>query len=157
MSRNGHDGSADELKREADAHRKAIKQTASELQERIREKKEQVEEAIDRTREKMSGVDDFITRHHLALLGGAVGVGLLLGARGGGSRTGIGELPDGGRYVLVEKRQSHSILKSLFGALVALGARQGMTWLTSKLEASDEYEERPFLSRTRTAGLRDDR
>lgn len=157
MGRNGHDQTADELKREADEHRRAIKQTAAELQDRLREKKEQVEHAIDRTRDKMSSVDDFIRRHRMALLGGVLGAGFILGVRRkkhGAAQAAAAK--NGARYVLVEQKRGPSILRSLLGGLTALAARQGVAWLGDRLQGAEEYEERPLLTPKRPRDVTSD-
>lgn len=143
MGTNGHDGNGvDDLKRELEERRAAVRKTAQALEERLREKTHQVTEVIDRTREKLSGVDDFIHRHRYALMGGAVGLGAVMGLRRRARHARRAPNLDGAvRFVVEKPRQS--VLKSLFGALAALAAKEGIAYITERLEAMDNGHDHP--------------
>ncbi|HTE54325.1 MAG TPA: hypothetical protein VK698_25895 [Kofleriaceae bacterium] len=148
MGTNGHRrDSQTQLRREAAARRAALKQTASLLEDRLRERTDQIGEAFDRTRNQVEVLDDLIHRHRYLFIGGAIGVGfaLTLGRRAksppalppAGEGNG-----DGVRYVVVEPQdQRPGLLRSLAGGIAALALRQGATWLAHRVASSQEPDD----------------
>ena len=154
--RNGHDKPADLLRREAAERRAAVRRTAAALEGRLRERSHQVSEAVDqaretveqardtvvRTRGKLHGVDTFVHRYRYPLIGGALGLGVVLGVRRGRRvRREMTSVEEAVRVVL--ERQKPSIFRSLLGAAAALAMRRGIELLSHRLmddEPHPSYE-----------------
>ena len=147
MGRNGRErDTRDELRREAADRLAAVKRTAAALEDRLRERSEQVGEVIDRTRDQLHGVDDLVHKYRYLFIGGALGVGFAIARRG--RRRTVDALEDGGderiRYVMVD-RPRQGVVRSLLGGLAALALRQGASWLTHQLTPDDEEREQHGL------------
>lgn len=142
MGSNGHHReNPRQLRREAEERRRAIKETAAQLESRLRERTEQIGEAIDRTRNQLEVVDDLVHRYRYLFIGGAVGIGFAL-TRGRRPKPPQLPPPDHGiRYVVVDKpHQPKGLVRSLAGGLAALALRHGVAWLTQRLTPPDEDE-----------------
>lgn len=151
---NGQDKSADSLRREAAERRAAVRRTAAVLEDRLRERGQQVGEAVDQAREtveqardtvaqargKLHGVDTFVHRFRYPLIGGAVGLGLLVGVRKNRRPREVDSVEEAVRVVLA--RQKPTFFRSLLGAVAALAMRRGMEMLSHKLmnDQRDPYE-----------------
>jgi GNAT superfamily N-acetyltransferase len=147
MGTNGHHrDSPGQLRREAEQRRAAIKETAHQLENRLRERTGQIGEAIDRTRNQLGVLDELIHRYRYWFIGGALGIGFALTR---GRRAKPPELPpaqsDGVRYVVVDKpHQPKGLLRSLAGGIAALALRHGVNVLTQRLTEAQEQEDVPF-------------
>jgi ElaB/YqjD/DUF883 family membrane-anchored ribosome-binding protein len=142
MGRNGQEReSQHELRREAAERRASIKRTAAALEERLRERTDQIAEAFDRTRDQLEGADRLVHKYRYAFLGAAVGLGFALSRRrraGGGAAAAASPGGTNGiRYVLVE-RGKPGLLRSLAGGVAALALRQGAEWLLGRMDSSDD-------------------
>jgi len=162
--RNGNgNGSGRALERRVEAQREVVRRTASELEDRLRDKSHEVREVIDSAREKVQEVRDkmhvvgdrmhdvtaFVQRHRYAVLGGALVAGAVLGLRGGGAKRARRARARGGqevRYIMAEQPKKASLLGSLLGAGEAFAAKQGISYLTKRMqgggEAADDHHER---------------
>lgn len=156
-TRNGHEKSADLLREEAAERRAAVRRTAAALEDRLRERTDQVGDAVDQAREtveharetvasargKLHVVDEFVHRYRYPLLGGAVGIGLLFGVRRARRPREVDSVEEAVRVVL--ERQKPTVFRSLLGAVAALAMRRGFEMLSQRLteEPRDPYE--PFL------------
>jgi len=153
--RNGHQKSAENLRREAAERRAAVRRTAAALEDRLRHRGHQVSEAVDHAREtveharetveqargKLHGVDTFVHRYRYPILGGAVGLGVVLGVRRSRRRThDATSVEEAVRVVLERKRPS--LFRSLLGAAAALAVRHGMEYVSRRLayEPHESYE-----------------
>lgn len=144
--RNGHDKPATLLRREAAERRAAVRRTAAALEDRLRHRGHQVSEAVEharetveRTRGKLQGVDTFVHRYRYPLIGGAIGAGVLLGARRARRpRDASGNVEEAVRLVLA--RQKPSMFRSLLGAVAALALRRGLAVLSHQLMDDDPHE-----------------
>ena len=136
------DEEVDELRREAAARREAVKRTAAALEDRLRERSEQVGEVFDRTRDRLHQVDHAVTKYRYLFVGGAVGVGFALARRRKVAANGH----DGHvRYVMVERQGGRpGLLRSLAGGLAALAMRQGMEWVTRQMHGERDDDD-PML------------
>lgn len=146
MGTNGHRReSPRKLRRESEERRRAIKATAAQLENRLRERTEQIGEAIDRTRNQLEVVDDLVHRYRYLFIGGALGIGFAL-ARRGRSKPPQLPPPDGEvRYVVVDRpHQPKGLARSLAGGLAALALRHGAAWLTHRLTPAQEGDEEPY-------------
>jgi hypothetical protein len=146
MGTNGHHReSPRQLRREAEERRRAIKETAAQLENRLRERTGQIGEAIDRTRNQLEVVDDLVHRYRYLFIGGALGIGFALTRT---RRPKPPQLPppdDGIRYVVVDKpHQPKGLVRSLAGGLAALALRHGVAWLTQRLTPPQEQDEAPY-------------
>jgi hypothetical protein len=144
MARNGRERQREDLRREAADRLAAVKRTAAAIEDRLRERSEQVGEAIDRTRDQLHSVDQFVHRYRYVFIGGALGLGLVLGRRGT-RRSKLGaKNGEGVRYVLVQQPQ-RGVVRSVLGGVTALALRKGASWLVDLLERPDEEEKEPLL------------
>ena len=150
MARNGRERQPDDLRREAADRLAAVKRTAAALEDRLRERTDQLGDAFDRTRDQLQHVDAFVHRHRYWFIGGAIGMGIALSRRGGDRVNVTTGGCDGVRYVLVERARP-GVVRSLVGGVAALALRQGVSWLGSRLDASHE-EEDPLLLPPRRHG-----
>ena len=136
-----HRESPRKLRRESEERRRAIKETAAQLESRLRERTGQIGEAIDRTRNQLEVVDDLVHRYRYLFIGGALGIGFALTR---GRRPKPPQLPaaeEGVRYVVVDKPdQPKGLMRSLAGGLAALALRHGVAWLTHRLTPQQEHE-----------------
>jgi hypothetical protein len=144
MARNGREREPDDLRREAAERLAAVKRTAAALEDRLRERTDQLGDAFDRTRDQLHQADGFVHRHRYWFIGGAVGVGLALARRGGNRLNVNASGGDGVRYILVERSPRPGVVRSLLGGVAALALRQGVSWLGSQLDGSREEGE-PLL------------
>jgi ElaB/YqjD/DUF883 family membrane-anchored ribosome-binding protein len=146
MARNGRERQTrEDLRREAANRLAAVKRTAAALEDRLRERSEQVSEAVDRTRDRLHRFDDVVHRHRYAFIGGALGLGLVLGRRRRPRRLELGAGGDT-RYILVERAPRPGVVRSVLGGLAALALRHGMSWLVSRLDTDDPDDRRePYL------------
>jgi ElaB/YqjD/DUF883 family membrane-anchored ribosome-binding protein len=155
VASNGHDKPATTLRQEAAERRAAVRRTAAALEDRLRKRGHQVGEAVDQAREtveharetvdhargKLHGVDTFVHRYRYPMLGGAVGLGVVLGIRRRARRpreaTSVEEAV---RVVL--QRQRPSMFRSLLGAAAALAVRRGIELLSRRLmdDTHESYE-----------------
>ena len=153
MATNGHDN-GNGLKQQVEAQREVVRRTAAALEDRLREKSHEVSEAIDSARDKVHEVSEkvqvvgetvqdakaFVHQHAYAVIGGSLVAGVLLGLRRSASR-GRGrdghDLDHAIRYVIAERPKT-SVFKSLLGAAAALAMRQGMSYVSRKLQVEDE-------------------
>jgi hypothetical protein len=158
VASNGHDKPAALLRREAAERRAAVRRTAAALEDRLRERGHQVSEAVDQAREtveharetvvhargKLHGVDTFVHRYRYPILGGAVGLGVVLGIRRARRPREATSVEEAVRVVL--ERQRPSMFRSLLGAAAALAVRRGVELLSRRLmeEQHESYEE-PLL------------
>jgi ElaB/YqjD/DUF883 family membrane-anchored ribosome-binding protein len=147
MARNGRERQTrEDLRREAADRLAAVKRTAAALEDRLRERSDQVGDAIDRTRDQIQSLDQFVHRYRYVFIGGALGLGVVVGRR---RRTRRPELTatggNGVRYVLVERTQQRGVVRSLLGGVAALALRQGASWLVDQLDRPQEDEEVPLL------------
>lgn len=153
MARNGRERQTrEDLRREAADRLAAVKRTAHALEDRLRERTEQVGEAIDRTRDQLQSFDQFVHRYRYLFIGGALGLGVAMGRRRPrrrelGATAGNG---NGVRYVLVERPQQRGVVRSLLGGVAALALRHGASWLVDQLHGEEE-EEGPLLLPPRRA------
>ncbi len=154
MARNGHDKPAQSLQREAAERRAAVRRTAAALEDRLRRRGHEVSEAVDHAREtveqaretvvnargKLHGVDTFVHRYRYPILGGAVGLGVVLGIRRARRPREATSVEEAVRVVL--ERQRPSLFRSLVGAAAALAVRRGVELLSQRLvnEPHDPYE-----------------
>ena len=152
--RNGHDKPVDLLRVEAAERRAAVRRTAAALEDRLRERTDQVGDAVDRAREtveqardtvanargKLHGVDEFVHRYRYPILGGAVGLGLLFGIRRARRPREVDGVEEAVRVVL--ERQKPTVFRSLLGAAAALAMRRGIEMLSQRFmeEQRDPYE-----------------
>lgn len=143
MARNGHDRPSALLRREVAERRAAVRRTASALEDRLRQRGHQVSEAVDhardaveRTRGALNEVDEFVHRHRYPILGGALGLGVVLGIRRRRRPQQVASVEEAVRVVL--ERQRPSLLRSLFGAAAALALRHGVAILTERLSEEPE-------------------
>lgn len=145
--RNGHDKPVDLLRREAAERRAAVRRTAAALEDRLRQRTEQVGDAVDQARDtvaqargKLHGVDTFVHRYRYPLIGGAVGLGLLMGVRRARRPREVNGVEEAMRVVL--ERQRPSVFRSLLGAAAALALRRGIETLSRRLmdEPRESYE-----------------
>jgi len=137
-----------DLQHEVEVRRAAVKRTAAALEDRLRERSEQLGEAFDKTRDRVQEIDRLAHRYRYALIGGAIGLGFGLARRGGSGRVAV--TPAGGgdgiRYLLVERPAARpGLLRSLLGGVTALALRQGVNWLGHWLERSDDPDEPRLL------------
>lgn len=146
MARNGRERQTrEDLRREAADRLAAVKRTAAALEDRLRERTEQVGEAIDRTRDQVKSADQFVHRYRYAFIGGALGLGIALGRRRRPRRTELTASGSNGvRYVLVERHQQRGVVRSLLGGVAALALRHGASWLVNQLD-SQEDDKGPLL------------
>jgi hypothetical protein len=136
------DEEVDELRREAAVRREAVKRTAAALEDRLRERSEQVGEVFDRTRDRLHQVDDTVTKYRYLFVGGAVGVGLALARRRRPAAAVANGQSGGVRYVMVERPTSRpGLLRSLAGGLAALALRQGMDWVAGQMDGRDDDDD----------------
>jgi hypothetical protein len=144
MGRNGRESDTRaELRREAANRLAAVKQTAAALEDRLREKTEQIHEAVDRTVTGLHQADKVVHRYRYALIGGAAALGFVVARR---RANRVPAAPAGGtRYVLVAPQRQPGVVRSLMGGLAALALRQGLTWLLHRLEGSHESHEQRLL------------
>lgn len=154
---NGHEKSADLLRKEAAERRAAVRRTAAVLEDRIRERGNQVGEAVDQAREtveqardtvaqargKLHGVDTFVHRYRYPLIGGAVGLGLLFGVRKNRRPREVDSVEEAVRVVLA--RQKPTFFRSLLGAVTALAMRRGMEMLSHRLMDDSREPHEPLL------------
>jgi len=133
MSRNGRERESSELRREAARRRESMKQTAMALEDRLRERTEQISDAVGRTRQQVGKVDQLVRRHPYLFLGGAIGAGLALSRSSSNRLVPIDKANGRGAYVLVERRQS-GLVRSLLGPLAAFALRQTIAWLAGYLD-----------------------
>lgn len=156
MSRNGRERereSQDDLRRQAEERREAIKQTAQALEGRLRERTGQIADAFDRTKDQLDGIDQLIHKHRYWFVGGAIGIGLAL-ARGSSRRGSVARAPQadiGPRYILVERNRP-GLLRSLAGGAAALALRQGLQWMATRFEGVPEDDEPLMLPPGRRRG-----
>ncbi|HUS64836.1 MAG TPA: hypothetical protein VMZ28_09860 [Kofleriaceae bacterium] len=155
------DGNGRALERRVEAQREVVRRTASELEDRLRDKTHEVREKIENAREKvqevrekmhvvgdrMHDVTEFVQRHRYAVLGGALVAGAVLGLRSGGKRKRRTRASEENiRYVMAEQPKKASLIGSLIGAGAAFAAKQGVSYLTERLqgggEAADDHPER---------------
>ena len=154
MARNGRERQPDDLRREAADRLAAVKRTAAALEDRLRERTDQLGEAFDRTRDQVHHVDAFVRRHPYWFIGGAVGLGIALARRSGG-RVDL-TANDGVRYVLVERDSRPGVVRSLLGGAAALALRHGVSWLAGRLDDPHHEEgESPFSPPDRKVGRRE--
>lgn len=150
MARNGRerreeDESPDELRKEVAVRREAVKRTAAALEDRLRERTEQVGEVFDRTRDRLQEVDRAVQKYRYLFIGGAVGLGFALARRRRARDIQPKAAAEPARYILVERSGARpGLLRSLAGGAAALALRQGLGWLTHRLEESGEPDE-PLL------------
>lgn len=146
MARNGRERQTrEDLRREAADRLAAVKRTAAALEDRLRERTEQVGDAIDRTRDQIQSFDQFVHRYRYIFIGGALGLGVAMGRRRKRRPQLTATAGDGVRYVLVEKPQQRGVVRSLLGGVAALALRQGASWLVDQLDSSPEEEEGPLM------------
>jgi ElaB/YqjD/DUF883 family membrane-anchored ribosome-binding protein len=146
MARNGRERQTrEDLRREAADRLAAVKRTAAALEDRLRERTEQVGEAIDRTRDQLHSVDQFVHRYRYAVIGGALGLGFALGRRGRRRSKVSASNGAGVRYVLVEQPRQRGVVRSMLGGVAALALRQGASWLVDQLGPKDEEDEGPLM------------
>ena len=154
MASNGHGKPAESLRREAAERRAAVRRTAAALEDRLRVRGHQVSEAVDHAREtveharetvvhargKLHGVDTFVHRYRYPILGGAVGLGVVLGIRRARRPREATSVEEAVRLVM--ERQKPSMFRSLLGAAAALAVRRGIELLSHKLmnERDESYE-----------------
>ena len=148
MARNGRERQTRaDLRREAADRLAAVKRTAAALEDRLRERTEQVGDAIDRTVDQLQSFDDFVHRYRYVFIGGALGLGVALARRCARSRrpqlTANGG--NGVRYVLVERPHQRGVVRSLLGGVAALALRHGASWLVDRLDQPHEDEGPPLL------------
>lgn len=136
------------LERRVEAQREVVRRTAAQLEDRLRDKSHEVREVIENAREKvqevrekmhvvgdrMHDVTAFVQRHRYAVLGGALVAGALLGLRSGGKRSRRARGEENIRYVLAEQPKKSSLVGSLVGAAAAFAAKQGVTYVTERLQ-----------------------
>lgn len=163
---NGHgsgngNGNGRALERRVEAQREVVRRTASQLEDRLRDKTHEVREVIDNAREKVQEVRDkmhvvgdrmhdvtaFVQRHRHAILGGALVAGAVLGLRSGKKRKRRTRASEENiRYIIAEQPKKASLIGSLIGAGAAFAAKQGISYLTERLqgggEAADDHNER---------------
>ena len=147
---NGHGGGT-ALEQRVEVQRALVRRTASQLEDRLRDRSHEVREAIDVAREKMQEVREkvhligdrmhdvtaFVQRHRYAVLGGALVAGAVLGVRGGRRpRRGRGD-PEI-RYVLADHPKRSSLLGSILGAAAAFAAKQGIGYVAERLQGGDD-------------------
>ena len=140
MARNGHHKQVESLRREADERRAALRRTAHALEERLKESSQRVASAVERTRESFEGVDSFIQRHRYLIIGGAVGVGAMIGLRRRSPRVHRARDMDQAVRFIVERRPRRSAVRSLFGTALAMAARQALAYATERFYPPEEYE-----------------
>ena len=154
MASNGHGKPTESLRQEAAERRAAVRRTAAALEDRLRTRGHQVSEAVDQAREtveharetvehargKLHGVDTFIHRYRYPMLGGAVGLGLLLGIRRARRPREATSVEEAVRVVM--ERQKKSVFRSMLGAVAALAVRRGIELLSHRLmqEPHESYE-----------------
>ena len=155
MARNGH--KSETLRRESADRRAAVRRTAAALEDRLRFRGHQVSEAVEqardtveRTRGKLHGVDNFVRRYRYPILGGALGLGVVLGIRRRRRPQQVASVEDAVRVVL--ERQRPSMFRSLFGAAAALAVRQGIALLSERMGGDDSEFTREPLPRTLPPG-----
>jgi len=92
------------------------------------------------TRGKLHGVDTFVHRYRYPILGGAVGLGVVLGIRRARKPREATSVEEAVRVVL--QRQKPSLFRSLLGAATALAVRRGVELLSRRLmeEPHESYE-----------------
>jgi len=145
MARNGRERQTrEDLRREAADRLAAVKRTAAALEDRLRERTEQVGDAIDRTVDQLQSFDDFVHRYRYVFIGGALGFGVAL-ARRGSRRPQTASGGNGVRYVLVERPHQRGVVRSLLGGVAALALRHGASWLVDRLDQPHEDEGPPLL------------
>ena len=154
---NGHEKSADLLRKEAAERRAAVRRTAAVLEDRLRERTNQVGDAVDQAREtveqaretvaqargKLHGVDTFVHRYRYPLIGGAVGLGLLFGVRRNRQPREVDSVEEAVRVVLA--RQKPTFFRSLLGAAAALAMRRGIEVLSHRLMAEERDQHDPLM------------
>src|SRR5688500_7106188 len=115
VARNGHERerSVESLRREAATRRASLRRTAAALEDRLRVRGHQMSEVVEKpretvehAREKLEGVDSFVHRHRYAILGGALGVGVVLGLRRKRRPVRAGNMEDAVRFVMERQRPS---------------------------------------------------
>lgn len=157
MASNGHDKPAVLLRREAAERRAAVRRTAAALEDRLRVRGHQVSEAVDHARDtvehardtmvhargKLHGVDTFVHRYRYPMIGGAVGLGVVLGVRRTRRPRQMTSVEDAVRVVL--ERQRPSVLRSLLGAVTALVIRRGIEMLSRELMNEPRESHEPLL------------
>jgi ElaB/YqjD/DUF883 family membrane-anchored ribosome-binding protein len=131
---------SEELRDEAALRRAQVKRTAAALEDRLRERAEQIGQAIDRTRDKLEEVDEAAHRYRYVLIGAAVGLGFMIARRGSRQMAMTSGTEDGVRYVMVQRPERPGVLRSLLGGLTALALRQGMDWVVRRLDEPEEPE-----------------
>jgi hypothetical protein len=145
VATNGHDKPAALLREEAAERRAAVRRTAAALEDKLRRRGHEVSEAVDHAREtveqaretvadargKLHEVDTFVRRWRYPILGGAVGLGVVLGVRRARRPREMTSVEDAVRVVL--ERQRPSMFRSLFGAAAALAVRRGIEVLAHRL------------------------
>jgi ElaB/YqjD/DUF883 family membrane-anchored ribosome-binding protein len=150
VASNGHEKSAESLKREAAVRRAALRRTASALEDKIRVKGHQVSEAVEKTRhqvseavektrdtvertkEKLEGVDSFVHRHPYVLIGGSIGLGLFIGYRRQRRPVRASQSVEDAVRVVLDKRRP-SVFRSLLSGVAAMGVRYGLAVLSEKM------------------------
>ena len=141
MARNGHHKQVELLRREADERRAALRRTAHALEERLKESSHRVTSAVERTRESLEGFDSFVQRHRYLIIGGAVGVGAMIGLRRRSPRVHRArDLDQAVRFVVEQRRPRRSAFRSLFGTALAMAARQALAYATERFYPPEEYE-----------------
>lgn len=146
------DEEVDELRRESAVRRQAVKRTVAALEDRLRERSEQVGEVFDRTRDRLHQVDHAVTKYRYLFVGSAAGLGFALARRRRRSATSNGHSGGDVRYVMVERPPGGrpGLLRSLAGGLAALALRQGMDWVTSQMDdRRDDDDDDPLSLRSR--------
>lgn len=154
MASNGHGKPTESLRVEAAERRAAVRRTAAALEDRLRTRGHQVSEAVDHAREtveharetvehargKLHGVDTFVHHYRYPILGGAVGLGVVLGIRRARRPREATSVEEAVRVVL--ERRKPSMFRSLLGAAAALAVRRGVELLSRRLmeEPRESYE-----------------
>ena len=150
MASNGHGKPAESLRRESAERRAAVRRTAAALEDRLRARGHQVSEAVEHAREtvehargKLHGVDTFVHRYRYPILGGAVGLGVVLGVRRARRPREATSVEEAVRVVLERRRPS--VFRSLLGAVAALAVRRGVELLSRQLMSEPHESQDPLL------------
>jgi hypothetical protein len=95
---------------------------------------------VEHARGKLHGVDTFVHRYRYPILGGAVGLGVVLGIHRARRPREATSVEEAVRVVL--ERRKPSMFRSLLGAAAALAVRRGVELLSRRLmnERDESYE-----------------